>query len=78
MGSSKVAPLAVAIVVAVFVCSTVIHAEMTKDDRPAATFVRSDTTADKNQNNEERGVNVDAIPGVTKLTATVNSIAVKT
>ncbi|KAF1787798.1 hypothetical protein GQ600_1875 [Phytophthora cactorum] len=61
MGSSKVAPLAVAIFLAVVVCSTVVNAEMAK----------SGNTADGDKNNTERGINLDAIPVLTKLTVNI-------
>ncbi|KAG3122129.1 hypothetical protein PI126_g24269, partial [Phytophthora idaei] len=59
------------IFLAVVVCSTVVNAEMTKVERPATTFIRSGNTADGDKNNTERGINLDAIPVLTKLTVNI-------
>ncbi|KAG3128094.1 hypothetical protein PC128_g27019 [Phytophthora cactorum] len=44
---------------------------MAKVERPATTFIRSGNTADGDKNNTERGINLDAIPVLTKLTVNI-------
>ncbi|ETL33136.1 hypothetical protein L916_14355 [Phytophthora nicotianae] len=73
MGTSKTT-LVVAIYLVAVVCSTVLNDDMSNDANPTAAYLRPDNTADEDQNNEERGVNLNPLSGLTKLTANINSV----
>ncbi|ETN03958.1 hypothetical protein PPTG_15325 [Phytophthora nicotianae INRA-310] len=78
MNFLRVATLAVATSLTIVTLSTVIKAEFVRVESPTARILRSDNTAERDQTNERRGVNLDTIPGVTKLRGIIGSIVEKT
>ncbi|ETO68283.1 hypothetical protein F444_14866 [Phytophthora nicotianae P1976] len=74
----RVATLAAVTFLTIVTLSTVINAEFVRVESPIARILRSDNTAERDQTNERRGVNLDTIPGVTKLRGIIGSIVEKT